>query len=60
MSTPSVATRRTNGAASRMKRRIPFWITIPSSAAEQHRAGIARPDGPPVLLDERQEAEERR
>ena len=42
-----------------MKRRMPFWITTPSSAATSTAAGIAAPTGQPWSLDERQEAEER-
>ena len=47
ISTPSVATRRTSGAAAPMKRRMPFWITTPSSAASNTATGIAAPTGQP-------------
>ncbi len=47
MSTPSVATRRTNGAAPRMNRRMPFWMTIPSSAPRSTATGIAAPTDQP-------------
>ena len=42
-----------------MKRRIPFWIDDPEQRGEQHRDRDRRPDRPAVILDERQEAEER-
>ena len=41
INTPSVATKRTNGAVCRMKRRIPFWIATPRSAANSTETGIA-------------------
>ena len=42
-----------------MNRRMPFWIATPRSAASNTDDRDRRPDRPAVLLDERQEAEER-
>ena len=42
-----------------MKRRMPFWIDDAEQCGEQHRDRDRRPDRPTVVLDQRQEAEER-
>ena len=42
-----MATRRTSGAADRMKRRMPFWMTTPRRAANRTAAGMAASTGQP-------------